>query len=295
MTHAFGGRDQHDAGEFLIYILQLISDETNDKRNVEEERLTEEETDEREQRERSLTDLAVAQAFMTRLQEYENSFIVRNMFPHIMYRRTCKDPRCNYVARRIGHQPDLSLTFTQLTPKTVSLVDLLRHDYGPQSEEEVDSTCVKCKRDGRGEKGHNILRNELCYLPEYLVITLMRYYQDPKTGETVKLHTKITFPEKGIDMSDCFFDAKGAKRDDLPGHQLRPVYECYAAIAHRGFTPKSGHWFTYARSLDKEAKNGKGPGAWHSYNDMKVEDMVFSDMELDKVAVIFLRRQNAHI
>jgi ubiquitin C-terminal hydrolase len=271
-------------------MLQIIADETNDKRNVKEEPLTDAELDARDDRESSLSDLDAAQVAMARLRTHMNSFVVLNMFPQMMYRLECKKPSCKFVTRRISHQPELSLTVSQDTPMSESLENLIRHDYGPQSRETVDSTCAKCKREGRGEDGHRLLERKLCYLPEYLVVTLMRYHADPSTGHIRKHLNRITFPESGIDMSEYFIDAKGSK-SALLGHRPNPIYDCYAVLEHIGERARAGHYYTFARSLDKAAKNGNGPGAWHLYNDRSVTKREFADIEAHNVAVIFLKRR----
>jgi hypothetical protein len=158
-------------------MLEMLADETNDRRNVKEESLTEAEVDARDQEESTLTDLAAAQASMTRLRKHMNSFVVLNMFPQMMYKLTCMNRECQYVVRKIGHQPELSLTVDQNTPMVESLENLIGHDYGPSTREKVEATCAKCTDEGRETK-YRRLERYLCYLPEYIQITL---WSDCKT------------------------------------------------------------------------------------------------------------------
>ena len=266
-------------------MLNELADESNKKRDIPEILLTETDTNRLELAESDLTDLEAAQRYMGRMKEHMTSFVVVRMFPQMMSKYTCLNPICGYITRKVDRQPDLSLSITKDTPEQITLDYLIGHDYGQSNQQTLSKArCNECQRKGLPLEGKRQER-WLCYLPEYLQITLQRY--DTYSN---KLHNHVTIPERGVDLSKYFIDPNAAAGSEVIGHRPNPIYDCYAIISHSGSSIQFGHWFTYARSLDKGSKDGRG-GRWHLFNDKLVKPVSYSEIDPRQATVIFLKRR----
>ncbi|EHK97172.1 putative Ubiquitin carboxyl-terminal hydrolase 11 [Glarea lozoyensis 74030] len=117
------------------------------------------------------------------------------------------------------------------------------------------------------------------YMNSFVMLNMFPQMMYKLSGALEKHHNTISFPENGIDMSDYFINSQGETRDTLLGHRSHPIYDCYAVIQHVGRRTDAGHYYTYARSLDKSPKDGRGPGAWHKYDDKNVTPAKFSQIQ----------------
>ena len=217
----------------------------------------------------------------------EDSPISRNM-KGILGRIT----KCNYCA---GETRTFEL-FTYLTinipddNRPYSLRELFDLEYG--RGEPIDGyTCDSlCKKTGQTASRTTYL----CYLPDYLVIQLNRY-----NAMMQRVPNTVTFPEKDLDLSRaCVPPGQISQAAD---RRLRGpfVYDTYAVTMHKGNTIKSGHYLTFARSLDKPTHVGSayGAGQWHLFNDRTVRPAHFVDTQCSSqspnglATVIFLKRK----
>lgn len=159
----FDPDEQHDAHEFLLYLLSGMQDEVNlpcPKKEVE---------------------FKNPDSSWIYYRKYNISLIDDLLAGQLISTVTCKN--CKYVSTTYDHYLDLSLPI--IPDKTKNIMDCLQ---AFQKDEEIDDSykCEKCKINAKAVKRLTIHR-----CPKYLLITLKRFEVYPKKK---KLRDIINFP-----------------------------------------------------------------------------------------------------
>jgi ubiquitin carboxyl-terminal hydrolase 8 len=317
-NQAFGGSArQHDAAEFLLYILDVLHDELNFKRNQPDygaqlrtdllERYPhlvgapEKEISEYPDSEPTShlnTQVAINQEWQRQLSA-DDSEISRLFHGQSAWITRCSMKDCGFALKRFRHFPVLQLNFPdKYTSRELfaplSLMELIRWQINldPRNASIVeDYKCQKCKRD-------KVCYQEraITYMPDYLIIEFQRFsgYDTEGLG-SAKLTAQVKFTES-IDLTPAFIPMG----DPPPGGinldrgQIGPFhYDCYAVVMHHGDTLQDGHYTAITRSLDKR---GHLSSIWHRFNDTYIDRTTFAECQKPKTTVthVFMKRmQNA--
>jgi len=292
---AFGGSArQHDSMEFFLWLCNIIADETNPGRNQPEYNLDNEFDIQAYNADPSIR--RATSKFRTRKLFNAASDLQARTDVMQMTVTICANKGCGAMRRNWQNNIVKELVVTE-EPPVQDLGVALARDTGPGSEETLDSygceTCGTLGKDGTakvvfGNKGDVLARawRYQVWLPDYLWINVNRY-----TNKLEKIETTYTFPEKGVDLSSTFAPPDDPTPDyPLPRQQQGPfLYDVYAVIQHGGRTIAGGHYWTLARSPDK---NGAA-GTWHRFNDSSVTPASFKDTQTSNTSGIFLVRQGA--
>ncbi|KAI1758167.1 hypothetical protein F4782DRAFT_536793 [Xylaria castorea] len=114
-------------------------------------------------------------------------------------------------------------------------------------EEQVDSTCDKCKSRGK------LLQRQVARLPPLLRVGLLRTDQT----SSVKLSNHLKFPLNNLRFENYVLEpnereqiAKLLGGDTADGFDCPPSYDLFAVVAHVGQTLHSGHYVCYVRNGD---------------------------------------------
>jgi ubiquitin carboxyl-terminal hydrolase 8 len=272
---AYGGRSrQHDSAEFLNFLLEILDDELNPKRDQPAPNTSSPEY------ERTVNELPIAKASAHVWETWvsgEDSPITRKMKGQIGHITTCDE--CRKESRTFD-------TFTYLTlnilkTNTQSVEDMIRREWNNVTTIS-NYSCDHCKR-----KDVSASRVDyLCWLPDYLILQISRY-----NNSLDKIQTSVTFPEKGLDLEPAFLPRNTDDPLSTDHRRKRPfLYDCYAAILHQGYQISSGHYWTVAKSTDKY---GQQAGDWQKFNDSLVAKTTFAELQSRNTTVIFLKRQGA--
>lgn len=232
----FAGYDQHDAQEFLRFLVDKLHVDVN--RVHAKPRNLPEVND-------KLPDNSQASEHWRRYLMSENSYILELFGGQLKSTLQCLVCKNKSVTFEIFW--DLSLPLPSYTSynSSVSITDILRNFT---LEEILDNRekprCSQCKIEQRMSKSYSFQK-----LPKYLVLHLKRFQT---TSSYRKLSTVVQFPMTGLDMSP--FLAKAVISSPR-------TYNLYAVSNHMG-TPFTGHY----------TANCKHPncGDWYSCNDSSV-------------------------
>jgi ubiquitin carboxyl-terminal hydrolase 8 len=307
-NQAFGGSArQHDASEFLGYILGILHDETNRNRNkpsyetllleyilrshpnrgslTRQQQLDYDHDEE-------ISQLPMAKAMTQeweRQLEADNSIISRTFHGQWSDIVRCTKDGCGFAKHRFSTFARLQLQFPpdhqSLRNKLpIPITDMLDLAYNKNLDDvpvQQGLKCWKCK--GTECK----LDQAVTYMPEYLVVDIQRF---GASGGTVKIQSLVEF-EEFIDFSSIVLEAKNAAAGELqrPGHIGPFTYQCYAAIIHIGSGVQSGHYIALARNLDNP---GHRSNMWHEFNDRESKVRGFPRFRQPGTTVtsIFLKR-----
>ena len=220
------------------------------------------------------------------LLQTDDSIITHQMKGLYATVTTCQ--RCK-SERRIW-DPFTYVTLVIKDTTSQSLDDAIRSQYGSRVWTTIDD--FKCESDTCKNTQQTQRRSTyIAHLPNYLVIQLIRY-----TNTNQKILTKITFPERGVDLGPAF-PTDGTAEPDIkvyPG-QIGPFkYDCYAVTQHRGDSPRSGHYWTLAQRSARSISGRGGQDGWVQFNDRMVVPLEngFQATQTNRTSIIFLKRQN---
>ena len=281
---AFGGSGrQHDAQEFLIFILDLMTDELNFRRNTTPYAQISN-TDQQLDARNKLPPIDAAYREWQLFQTTDNSLVSQLFGGLEVTSNTCQN--CNYVSKRWTPFQSLNVNFPPNchgngSVASIGLDQLFAHKYGqPELVNGVD--CQNCK-----EKVDFVRSDRLSSIPDYLVVNLVRFENIGSALE--KVRTRVMFQEKDIDITRFWFGAADTKMPASVSSRLKPpfLYECYAAVAHRGTSIQSGHYLTFARSPDRPSN---GAGSWHSFSDKLVHKSNWDEVQKHELTILFLKR-----
>ncbi|KAJ5051650.1 uncharacterized protein L3040_001425 [Drepanopeziza brunnea f. sp. 'multigermtubi'] len=270
----FGGVDrQHDAAEFLLWFLDVLDDEINPGRDQRPDfgrtNLTSKE-------------LTLQAALpLNQASQYAWSIMMRgqsSMLAQRSWGQTCNVVTCmscNTSNRNWNDFQQLPVTIT--TDQPTDLRALLGGMFGPGNRNTlpglVDCDSEICKRQENWVEGQPLPRRTkvqnayITRLPEYLMITLNRFVNDPVTGISRRVNTVVTFPETGINF-EPYFCPRDASPEPLKDQEHKAPYEyaVYAVQRHSG-TLDTGHYTTMARHPGLPRNDPNSAGGWHHYND----------------------------
>lgn len=123
-------------------------------------------------------------------------------------------------------------------------------------------------------------RCSLRQLPDCLVIQLMRFSYNPYTRQTNKVHSPVSIPLSGLDLTEVMFDTI-TNREDLAEDTVYK-YDLYGLCCHLGGDSANyGHYVSYCLH-----DNGK----WYRFDDERVVEV---DMEYELTTHEI--RQNAYL
>ncbi|KAG9229206.1 ubiquitin carboxyl-terminal hydrolase-like protein [Amylocarpus encephaloides] len=281
---AFGGSyKQHDASDFFLFLLDILSDELNPFRNLKPPGAL---TAKEEKSLCKMADINAAQAMWNTHLRYEASPITQTMAFQDLTKVVCTV--CGTHSLAFQAAPILNLPI--FTNESMTLCTLISEHYGPNSGLKDTPAHSKCERCNKNQKRIN--KHYFGYFPDYLIITLQKFAWDPGHMESKKVPSLITFPETGIDLTPYFVSPKDASGQFRRGQTGPFLYDCYGVLHHVGRTINGGHFFAIMKSLDK-ATDGNGAGSWHKYNDRVVSPATFRDTQDRGTYVVLLKRQGA--
>ncbi|KAE9539387.1 hypothetical protein AGLY_004639 [Aphis glycines] len=251
----YKGFHQHDAHEFLMFLLDTLHDELTDEKNklLLEEGITHQNP--------SKIDTLVSLMFRGYLL---NEVLCLN----------CKKP-----SRKSDAFSDISLDIPDrkidknADPSVVQPVDLLAKSLEHYFEiEELNDNnsyfCEKCKSLQNSTK-----RFWVHALPNVLCLHLKRFRWDK--SHRSKVHTYIKFPMTSLDMSLYL-------AEETKSVLVKPcsyLYDLVAVVVHDGEGGGSGHYKSYALDVKE--------GQWYEYNDEKVHEVGASLVENVQAYILF--------
>jgi ubiquitin carboxyl-terminal hydrolase 8 len=250
----FGGRNQHDAEDFLNWFLDKLEADLNKARDKKS--LTALTASQQEVR-RQQPDIRSCWMEWQRFLHNNNSFISQTFRGQTISYLTC--PKCDFVQK--SWEPWLDVQLEIPLQGQGTLEDALNTRFN--SNQAVDDyRCDNCKHVG-GER-----RERLSRCPDVFIIMLRRHGYNWETKETKKVRTRVTFPLDGLSLDPYFISLEGRGPEQLDNGVLEPfVYDCYAVIQHRGTMITSGHYWALVRERAPDDPAGE---AWYKYNDSEV-------------------------
>ncbi|KAK0667531.1 putative ubiquitin carboxyl-terminal hydrolase [Cercophora samala] len=257
----FGGPNQHDAQEFYHFILATIDDETNTRRDREEQVRN-------EYTPREGTPLQNAVKFWDKYIETHHSLVTKYFRGVDVYINTCSN--CNHEFQTFEVSDLRILHFSPKASHVTTLRELL--DYSASSEKLDGATCGQCKSNKDRSRARKFAR-----LPDRLVFCFER---SAGVEDQTKLKNIVKFPIQGLDMRPYFAapetehaprkpvpkkKQKDAPEEDYHHYEGDMVYDCYAVTMHIGKTTKSGHYIEYVKD-----DRSSDPDSWWECNDTLV-------------------------
>lgn len=314
-NQAFGGTArQHDASEFLTYLMGVLDDELNNKRDKPDyqaqlrallpSHLTEKEKDDWDTGEHTSflnTQVAMRQEWQRQLNG-DNSEIFKVFHGQEAWMMRCTKPDCGFVRKRFRPFPCIQLNFPydyitgKASSTSISMMTMFRTELNTVGGHIIEGhICYKCKRESTC-----IQDRAITYMPEHLIVEFLRFgvQFDPADvppgteAQTDKLTTQVQFPET-IDLGPLFIplDPPPSGGIKMEHGQTAPfIYDCYAVNMHRGRDLQSGHYVAMTRSLDKPNLEAS---KWHRFNDQVVTETLFEECQRPGTTVtqIFLKRR----
>lgn len=249
----FRGYQQHDAHEFMLYLLDCVHSE-----------------------------LLLSEKFNNR-----KDTIVTGIFGgQLQSELACL--KCGAISSKQEPYLDLSLDIPmkkstlhrQHSPQTKQrrvrdvchLEDCLQRFVALENLAESEwYLCSKCKMRQPSTKKFWLLR-----LPNVLVLHLKRFRYSALSRS--KVDTFVRFPVKNLDMNPYLL--KSAQRSHRVGNKAH-MYDLAAAVVHHGSGAGSGHYIAYARH----------EGIWYNFNDSTVSPTTEDSIVHCKGYILFYTRQ----
>lgn len=155
--------------------------------------------------------------------------------------------------------------------KVCTLMDCLERFVQVEELDESEwYTCAKC-----GKNEPSTKKFWLMQLPNVLVMHLKRFrYSD--TGGRTKVDTFVRFPIKDLNMNPYVLKTKIHKYSEKAN-----LYDLSAVVVHHGSGAGSGHYTTYARH----------GGTWYHFNDSTVSHINEDAIVHCKGYILFYTRQ----
>ncbi|KAK2627099.1 hypothetical protein QTJ16_003065 [Diplocarpon rosae] len=305
MGYCYGGVDrQHDASEFLFWLLSILDDEINPQRNLRPDRdpvLAPNEVAAQAQ----LPLIAAAQYTWPILMKGQASVLTQRL--KVQDCRVMRCTECGTESRNFSTYMQVNLPLT--SSRNTNLQSLLADAWGPGASvtlTDIECDSEQCKREANwqplplvnGKSPGLPRRNKtsttyLTRLPDYMMITLGRFLTDATGTVSSKNQTVVSFPERGLDMRPYF-----APNDSTPEvqkdseHRGPFIYDVYAVQQHSG-NLSSGHYVTLARSPDIVSNDRNSAGSWHKFNDTQVTPCNFAETQSAQSYILYLKKRGS--
>lgn len=251
----FSGNQPHDAFEFTVYLVDVLSEDTN--------RVTKKPyTDRLFLKEGESDAEAARKAWETHLMR-ENSHILNIVTGQVKRRVQCKG--CDTA--ETAYDPFRFLDIPVPT-EPASLLDCI--DSYCAEGTLPERYCCECKD---FTEARQQLKPYIREAQAILIVHLQRAPCMPK-GREMKLNTMIDFPLEGLDLS-----SRVLNEDD----DSSVCYDCYAVINHHG--ELAGYY--YAHVLNEE-------GVWCRYDDSRMTvDVSLDEVVTEDAYILFYRRRDS--
>lgn len=246
MESLFGDDRQHDAQEFMSFVLSHLDDETNRHRNRSGS------APEPDTRRQSLLQAAV---------EYWNNHTFYSDSIVDIYWRTIelRETRCLACNTETFKWNTTDIISCSVGDNDMSLEKVL--DSHVSATKINDFRCNTCDFERPAS-------TSVCYprMPVTLCIALNRFSYNQRSNQLIKSTAKITWDLDDIDMTPYFptrGGPAGTSSDKAFSGPFR--YECFAVIEHQGANLNSGHYTAYVRRPRSNLKS-----SWLYCNDYQV-------------------------
>ncbi|KAK6581259.1 hypothetical protein PZA11_005950 [Diplocarpon coronariae] len=305
MGYCYGGVDrQHDASEFLFWLLSILDDEINPQRNLRPDRDPVLEPNEVAAQAR-LPLIAAAQYTWPILMRGQASALTQRL--KVQDCRVMRCTECGTESRNFSTYMQVNLPLT--SSRNTTLQSLLADAWGPGASvtlTDIECDSEQCKRLANwqplplinGKSPGLPRRNKtsttyLTRLPDYMMITLGRFLTDATGTVSSKNQTVVTFPQVGLDMRPYFAPDDSTPEAQKDSEHRGPfIYDVYAVQQHSG-NLSSGHYVTLARSPDILSHDKNSAGSWHKFNDTQVTPCTFMDTQNAQSYIIYLKKRGS--
>lgn len=286
----YGSERQHDAIEFLQWLLNILLDEHNMRRDRNDPGPIE-----NTNQENNVSRLKICRKIYEEDLKFQDSPLLRMLGVQTLYESRCH--HCGFTTRKSESIANtVQLGIPPGAKKEISLAKLF-DELQKETTQSVD--CDHCGRTtAKKQNPLKVVRSKYSYLPEYLMIEIKRSQFDVSGSgaSSFKLETSVTFPLE-LDMSPwTWLNEEHRAEDNFAGHVLEEqkppfIYECYAVIQHTGRV-ESGHYWTLVRRIDPQ---DNWTDEWHQFNDsIVVPGKSFADAQGKTTTGIFYRRRPNH-
>jgi len=250
----FGGPQQQDAEEFLIFLFDNLQDETNIRRNAV--------GNPEQTRVHSGRELQAAHDYWEGYLQYKRS-IIEKYFAGLQVTKnvcnTCKNATYNWEAFNI-----LKLN---LKGGEKSLGDCLNNFSASETIDDFDCDSEYCK--ARKKTTSMTRQTYLARLPPLLCIQMARFEMNHKNNELRKIKSRVSWNFSDLDLDAHFIPPANRTltlRVDDPAFVGPFNYDCYAVVCHAGNSIQSGHYFAYVQN-----PHATSPHDWYQCNDSVVQ------------------------
>jgi len=247
----FRGFQQHDAHEFMLYLLNHCHSELLQSRHYN-----------------NGTETIVSGMFGGQLQSEVTCLQCGTVSKK---KEACLDLSLDIPMKPKETKTKSKKSKTKGKPKVCHLMDCLQRFV---EVEELDRsewyTCNKC-----GKKEPSTKKFWLLHLPNVLCLHLKRFRYSPN-GRT-KVDTFVRFPIKELNMNPYLLKKSQVNKYSTKAH----IYDLAAVVVHHGSGAGSGHYTTYARH----------EGSWYHFNDSTVSRTDEDAIVHCKGYILFYTRQ----
>lgn len=260
---------QHDAHEFLTFLLDQLHDETNTRRDKDQKVNKIEDGDPR-----SLLHNAI---------RYWRSYTTKNDSIVTKYWRgmTTGLNICKECGNRTTPIEVFDVKTVNIPAEDPSLQKALKELTA--TELVTPFECTPCKKPTTLRK-----RAFFSRLPDRLVFHIMR-----TTSVDEKDNRRLEFPIRGLDMEPYFVpeeereidrtDKDVADMAKTDSHFRLPfIYDCYAVVCHIGKRINSGHYISYVRD-----QNSNDHTDWIELDDDRVRRIKVGSAEKDETELLY--------
>ncbi|RAL62596.1 hypothetical protein DID88_004443 [Monilinia fructigena] len=276
----FGTSRQHDANEFLQWLFEVMIDEVNIHRDRTGFAYKGWERDEASELPRTQN---CRQAYEKTLKILDSP-LQTLIGCQTMYEVTCQTcGKRDVFSEPLGNLMFVSLESLEAKDRVQNLHDLLRNHFITEVREDIKCDSCNVNR----AKSYKCLIN---YLPDYLYIPIKISQLVPQ-GANYRANIDFRFPQV-LDMGEYTWLSTRDEFSERVLPKQRPpfLYDCFAAVQHRG-AADAGHYWTIGRRVN--AKN-EWTDEWHEFNDSRViAGKTFADTQGTATIMVVYRRQGA--
>ncbi len=265
----FRGFDQHDAQEFLLFLLDQIHEETKSDIIIKKIKLNDYTMKYLEEKERLIKEdnkeelkQLISNNYLTEIQyggiKFHEQFLKHNhsIITDLFYGIFMNELECiNCKNKSVTYEAFNILQLELLMTNQMDLNMLLDHYF---KSEEVEYKCSECSY----EKSIKNIR--IHTLPEKLIIQLKRFISNGR--QTGKHNGFVKFPFENLQMTEI-----------IKSEQVN--YNLYSVINHMGGTG-GGHYTNYS----KNDMNGN----WYEFNDSNMNLINNTNIIIDSSAYVLL-------